>query len=87
MLVSYIVLIIVIAHNIVNFLIKQQRYKSFHITLIYLLTSFVVVVRIVWFSMILCVTTQPAAFYTNDVRSALEITDAVATYCELFLGI
>ena len=55
--------------------------------LFYLLTTFIILVRMFWFCLILFVTTDTADYYDAYMKKFLELTDAVASYGELLLGI
>jgi len=50
------------------------------------LTATVVFVRVTWFCIILAVTVN-YKINTDSVKKTLEVTDSIATYCELLLGI
>ena len=52
----YIILIGATIHNIVRFVIRQKRWKSFHIAYFYVLVPMVTFVRVIWFISILIVT-------------------------------
>ena len=85
-MISDVILAICISHNVVNFLIRQRRFKSLHLTYFYVLSSIIIFLRMAWFSLILVVTTEWLNI-DSHVKHAVEITDAVATYGELLLGI
>ena len=51
-----------------------------------MLTATVVFVRVTWFCIILAVTVN-YKINTDSVKKTLEVTDSIATYCELLLGI
>ena len=62
---SYLLLLAGIFHNVWNYLIRQRRFKSLHITYFYLLATFVILVRMFWFSLILVVTTDTTEYYNH----------------------
>ena len=53
-----ITLIVCLMHNIWRYLIKQRRYKSFHIAYFYVLAAMTAVTRAVWFINILVVVAE-----------------------------
>ena len=68
LLFSYLVLLAGIVHNVWNYLICQRRFKSLHITYFYLLATFVILVRMFWFSLILFVTTDTPDYYAGTLK-------------------
>ena len=55
-------LIIFIIHNIGRFVIKQRRYRFFHIAYFYILLTYVTILRITWLSVVLTITEEPTSF-------------------------
>ena len=90
MIFLYIVLMAAAIHNIVQFVYKQRRYRFFHIAYFYILLPLIIVMRMVWFAMILSLTYK----YINatdhqfeTIKENIFIFDVSATYLELLLGI
>ena len=87
MLVFYMLMLLFITHNVVNFIVKQKRFKSLHITYFYVLTSGIVIVRCIWMIMIFLVISNSSDTETVKMQKAIELADALGTYFELLLGI
>ena len=86
MLMFYVILVLAITHNVSTFMIGQKRFKSLHITLFYVLASCIVVVRCIWFIMVLVVVSEIST-ESDRMKKAVGLTDALGTYFELLLGI
>ena len=79
-------------YNIVVYVVKQQRYKTFHIAWFYIFASCVVVLRLVNFSylMVLLVNGYYAASIEDiDNQPFINVrgVDNYATFFELILGL
>ena len=84
----YAILIGATIHNIVRFVIRQKRWKSFHIAYFYVLVPFIIIVRLSWFTSILVVTYYYDSISNNyDLKEEIFVLDVSATYLELLLGI
>ena len=58
MLVLYALLFAVVSHNTVRFVWREDRHKNFYIMYFYLLVYVIVVLRVTWLILILCVTSN-----------------------------
>ena len=80
------VLDVFLLHNLWKYVIKQKRYKTFHITFFYVLSFTVITLRATFFSMVLKFLIQ-----VNDEEllppGKIEDVDNFTTYFELILGI
>ena len=91
MYVSYALLLAFLVHNVVRFVVMQKRYRFFHIAYFYILVTFIVIMRVAWFSLVLADTRD------SDARSEGKLTDkemirifyidCFASYAELLIGI
>ena len=52
----YAILMFMVVHNVVKYVIGQQRFKFFHIVYFYILVFTIILTRVTWFAMILNVT-------------------------------
>ena len=90
MIFLYVVLMAAAIHNIVQFVYKQRRYRFFHIVYFYILLPLIIVMRMVWFAMILSLTYKYINATNHEFETIKEnifIFDVSATYLELLLGI
>ena len=85
MLFCYLLLSIATCHNVVRFVIKQRRYKFFHIVYFYILVALIILTRVVWFAFMLQDVEAGSKFKKADAE--IGISDCLATYLELLLGI
>ena len=86
----YAILIFVVIHNVIRYVIGQQRYKFFHIVYFYVLVFLCIATRVVWFAQILQITYMYDDIDTDHKYLKKEnvwIVDDVGSYLELLLGI
>ena len=86
MLVIYVLLLFLLCYNVIQYVIRQKRYKVFHLTFFYIMSFAIVSLRIIFFSLILeflFVAKGKALYPPNDIG----YIDNFATYTELILGI
>ena len=90
MWISYFLLFCVLFYNTRRFLIKQLRYKFFHIVIFYVLAYFILVLRILFFGAIwLNVNAVENDKCKEETKTLNEVgvIDKLATYLELTLGV
>ena len=51
---AYFLLMLSLVYNTYKFVIKQERYKFFHIVIFYVLSYLIVLLRVTWFILIWC---------------------------------
>ena len=85
MLSIYAVLLVFLLHNLWKYVIKQKRYKTFHITFFYILSFTVIIFRVTFFSLVLQFLIQVnGKQLTPPVK--IDDVDNFTTYFELILG-
>ena len=82
----YVLLLSLLIHNVVQYVIRQGRYKTFHISFFYLLSFAVLSLRIVFFSMAGKFLGEHTAGVVNEPGQNLDNVDNFATYTEMILG-
>ena len=85
MLSIYALLSAILLYNLYNYLIKQERYKTFHIIFFYFLSFAVIILRVAFFSLTLRFLYQ-VKDKAVDPPVATDNIDNFATYFELILG-
>ena len=84
MLTLYGLLFIGVIFNIYRYVIRQQRFKTFHIVSFYVLTSIIIILRSIFFAILdYRVTKEEESLFTKNIMDL----DNFATYCELTLGV
>ena len=87
LLILYGLLLIILIFNIVQYLIRQGRFKTFHIAFFYATSFCIVIIRILYFSYVLAYLFE----WQNDKSLCpwlqLNIIDNFGVYCELILGV
>lgn len=91
MLVLYALLFAAVSYNTVRFVYRDDRHKNFYIMYFYSLVYVIVVLRVTWLVLILCVTNNyyvgQEQLVADPLTKSIYYIDMIATYCELLTGI
>ena len=82
----YLVLLVILCYNLFAFIMGQKRYKVFHLSFFYALSFIILVLRIVFFAIILNFLSKQYP-PCKDVPYIIDIVDSFAIFFELALGI
>ena len=85
----FFLLFMLLVYNIVQYVIRQRRYKIFHIMWFYIFAMTVVVLRCLCYIMLIkyLITLQNAEGPTKHVTHNIDVIDNFAAFFELILGV
>ena len=83
----HVIVLLLLLINTYLFLIKQKRYKVFYICLFYAISIAIMVLRVVYFSLVLIYLNEWQNHESLCPYRSLNNVDNFSVYCDLALGV